>query len=305
MIRSTVCAVDWVCRVAKTRWPVSAAVSAVEIVSRSRISPTRITSGSWRRAARRPRREVRRVGADLALVDDRAFVLVQELDRVLDREDVVLALAVDHVDHRRQGRALAGAGRAGDEDEAARFAGELAQHRRHPEVLQGGDPVWDEAEGGADRAALQVGVDAEAGDVGDRVGEVDLVGDLEAFALVLAEDPEDHLAGHLRGQDREALHRLDLAAVADRRREAGGQVQVGGAALGDLGQHGGEIEVGGVHQVVTLTTSSRLVKPARIFERPSSRRVSIPSWWATAAISACGAEETVMSFSRSVIRITE
>ena len=36
--------------------------------------------------------EVRRVGADLALVDDRAFVLVQELDRVLDREDVVLAL---------------------------------------------------------------------------------------------------------------------------------------------------------------------------------------------------------------------
>ena len=51
MIRSTVCAVDWVCRVAKTRWPVSAAVSAVDIVSRSRISPTRMTSGSWRRAA--------------------------------------------------------------------------------------------------------------------------------------------------------------------------------------------------------------------------------------------------------------
>ncbi len=54
MMRSTVCAVDWVCKVAKTRWPVSAAVNAVEIVSRSRISPTRITSGSSRRAARRP-----------------------------------------------------------------------------------------------------------------------------------------------------------------------------------------------------------------------------------------------------------
>ena len=36
--------------------------------------------------------EVRGVGADLALVDDRALVLVQELDRVLDREDVVLVL---------------------------------------------------------------------------------------------------------------------------------------------------------------------------------------------------------------------
>ena len=50
-MRSTVWAVSWVCRVANTRWPVSAAVSAVEIVSRSRISPTRITSGSWRSAA--------------------------------------------------------------------------------------------------------------------------------------------------------------------------------------------------------------------------------------------------------------
>jgi len=37
-----------VCKVASTKWPVSAAVIAAEIVSRSRISPTRMTSGSWR-----------------------------------------------------------------------------------------------------------------------------------------------------------------------------------------------------------------------------------------------------------------
>ena len=52
MTRSIVIGALWVCRVAKTRWPVSAAVSAVAIVSRSRISPTRMTSGSWRSAAR-------------------------------------------------------------------------------------------------------------------------------------------------------------------------------------------------------------------------------------------------------------
>ncbi len=52
-MRSTVWPVSWVCSVAKTRWPVSAAVSAVCIVSRSRISPTRMTSGSWRSAALR------------------------------------------------------------------------------------------------------------------------------------------------------------------------------------------------------------------------------------------------------------
>ena len=41
-----------VCSVASTRWPVSAAVSAIEAVSRSRISPTTMTSGSSRSAAR-------------------------------------------------------------------------------------------------------------------------------------------------------------------------------------------------------------------------------------------------------------
>src|SRR3712207_3127508 len=54
MMRSTVAGAFCVWSVANTRWPVSAAVSAVLIVSRSRISPTRMTSGSWRSAALMP-----------------------------------------------------------------------------------------------------------------------------------------------------------------------------------------------------------------------------------------------------------
>ena len=53
MMRSMVLAAELVCSVPKTRWPVSAAVSASRMVSRSRISPTRITSGSSRNAERR------------------------------------------------------------------------------------------------------------------------------------------------------------------------------------------------------------------------------------------------------------
>ena len=41
--------------VERTRWPVSAALSAVWTVSSSRISPTRMTSGSWRRTRRSAR----------------------------------------------------------------------------------------------------------------------------------------------------------------------------------------------------------------------------------------------------------
>ena len=49
-MRSMVCGALLVCSVAKTRWPVSAAVRAAEMVSRSRISPTMIMSGSCRSA---------------------------------------------------------------------------------------------------------------------------------------------------------------------------------------------------------------------------------------------------------------
>ena len=52
----------------------------------------------------------------------------------------------------------------------------------------------DQAEGGADRAALVVGVDAEAGVAGDRVGEVELPVGLQALALVAGEDRVDDLA---------------------------------------------------------------------------------------------------------------
>ena len=45
---------SFVCSVERTRWPVSAAWTAIWAVSRSRISPTMITSGSARIMERRP-----------------------------------------------------------------------------------------------------------------------------------------------------------------------------------------------------------------------------------------------------------
>ncbi len=51
-MRLTVSGAVVVWRVEKTRWPVSAAVKAVNTVSESRISPTKMTSGSWRSTTR-------------------------------------------------------------------------------------------------------------------------------------------------------------------------------------------------------------------------------------------------------------
>ena len=47
--RVTVDGASLVCSVESTRWPVSAALTAISAVSKSRISPTMMMSGSWRR----------------------------------------------------------------------------------------------------------------------------------------------------------------------------------------------------------------------------------------------------------------
>ena len=93
MMRSTVDAAVVVCSVPNTRWPVSAVSMAIATVSRSRISPTRTMSGIF--AQRRPQRVLERVGVrpDFALVDQALLVLVHELDRILDRDDVIVARA--------------------------------------------------------------------------------------------------------------------------------------------------------------------------------------------------------------------
>ena len=57
--RVTAAAALLVCRVERMVWPVSAACTATWAVSRSRISPTIITSGSWRRNERRAAAKVR------------------------------------------------------------------------------------------------------------------------------------------------------------------------------------------------------------------------------------------------------
>src|SRR5581483_6360606 len=103
------------------------------------------------------------VRADLALVDEAAAMRVDELDGVLEGDDVGGALAVDQVDEGGQGGRLAGARRAGDEDEAAGLPGQAGDDRRQAELVEGGDLGEDAAHGEADGAALDRGVAPEPG----------------------------------------------------------------------------------------------------------------------------------------------
>ena len=86
------------CKVPKTKWPVSAIVSAIWIESMSRISPMSSTSGSSRRADRRARLNEGTVQSDLTLGDGGHPVVVHVFHGVLDREDVRRTSLVDLVD---------------------------------------------------------------------------------------------------------------------------------------------------------------------------------------------------------------
>src|SRR5437870_2993837 len=98
MMRSMVLGALEVCSVPKTRCPVSAAVSASEMVSRSRISPIRITSGSSRSAlhSARPAAVQEDVDAEAPLVGQ----LAGEVDLVLVAELRALTVVHDRVDER-------------------------------------------------------------------------------------------------------------------------------------------------------------------------------------------------------------
>ena len=123
------------------------------------------------------------VEPDLALVDDAAPVVVDDLDRILDGDDVLLARAVDPVDHRRERRRLARAGRARDQDQPAVLLGQLLDAGREPELLEARHDARHVAEGERDRAPLAKAVDAEAADLARDEGGVELARLVEVLAL--------------------------------------------------------------------------------------------------------------------------
>ena len=61
-------------------------------------------------------RKIRRIRMQLALMNGRILVLVQKLDRIFDRNDVIKLCLVNQIDHRRQRRAFPAARRAGNQD---------------------------------------------------------------------------------------------------------------------------------------------------------------------------------------------
>ena len=166
------------------------------------------------------------VDADLALRDDAVRVLVDELDRVLDRDDVAVAVVVAVAEQRRHRRRLAAAGRADEQHDAALAHDHVAQDRRKPQVLELRDRRVDRAQHHADAPLLHERVDAEAADPGRGDREVALLRRLELGGLLVVHHAAHELDRVLR-RERGLRDRRDLAVDLERRREFGRDEQVG------------------------------------------------------------------------------
>jgi hypothetical protein len=190
---------------------------------------------------------------------------------------------------------LAGAGRAGDEHEAARLLGQLLHDRRQLQLLEAHDLERDLADRHGHAAALLEDVAAEAGQVRDAEREVEFVLRLEPLLLRLRQDRVCDVQRVLRREHVLRVRVHDVAVDAQLRSLARRDVQVAAPALDHLLQQRAKVDrllllhyaqrccLGAHYAAVSLMTSSSVVTPRATFFMPSMRSVSMPSLQALVA----------------------
>ena len=225
-MRSIVFTASTVRRVARTSWPVSAAVSAWRIVSTSGSSADDDDVGVLSERVAEPSLEGRSVLPHLALVDDRHPVLVQELDRLLDGEDVARHHVVDPVDERRQRRGGARAVRTAHQHEPRFWSLHSITSSGRPRSSGEGMPGGTSRRTAPTESRCTNAEHAEAALAGDGVRRGELPVLEEPLALRLRQHAE-HQAPHIGAvQGGHALHPPQLALEAHHRRAADGEVEV-------------------------------------------------------------------------------
>jgi hypothetical protein len=174
--------------------------------------------------------EAGHVGADLALHHHRLLVVVVVLDRVFHRDDVLVEVLVDVVDHARQRGGFPRAGGAGDQENSAGAAADLAGHFGQADLLEGKQRVGNSPQHHGGESLLLEDGDAEA--------SLGAVGKAEVAAALLFKFLLDALGGdglHQRAGVFAVEHLgLELAHVPVKAQHGGladREVKVGGLAF--------------------------------------------------------------------------
>src|SRR5579863_3045376 len=116
--------------------------------------------------------EAGRIAMEFALVNGRALVIVQKLDRVFDGDDVVVLLPVDAVEQDRKSGGFAGTGWSGDQDDAIAQAAYFGQMLRQAQRGRFRNEGGNHAHHDGATAALDKYIDSKAGETGNSVRDI-------------------------------------------------------------------------------------------------------------------------------------
>ncbi len=275
-----------VCSVLNTMWPVSEACTAISAVSRSRISPTRILSGSCRRMARRHWANVLPIAASIGTWTMPSMSYSTGSSVVIS----LSSISFNSLERRVERGGLARAGRPGDQHDAVglvhrprgtrfmrgRVHADLVQVERHHRAVEHPhDHAF--AEHGGQHADAQVDRVAADGQLDAAVLRHAPLGDVEVgHHLDAGGDGErqvarrrHHFVQHAVGLDADAelvLERLEVqvaGVVLD------GQQQHHVQQLADRGAVGQGLDAGQVDRPV----ADRPLRP----RRPAPRRSPCPA----------------------------
>src|SRR5712692_2332568 len=162
---------------------------------------------------------------DFAMVDDATLALVDELDRVLDGDNMVLPIFVGMIDQCRQRGGLAAAGRARHQDETLVQHGSAAQDGRKPQILGGEHFGGNLPEDRPAPVLLLKKIGPEARHAGNFVPEVHVAGFFEQLDLGVGGDLIEHPLELVVLQNL-VLDPLQLSVDTQNRLLAGHQVKV-------------------------------------------------------------------------------
>ncbi len=191
-------------------------------------------------------RKPERIAAHLALVDDRGLVRVDELDRVFHREDVGGLPLVDQVDDGRQRGGLPRPGRAGHQHESALELREAGNDPGNAKIRQALDLGRDSAKYRSDRIALEEDVHPESAATRKWIRSVQLEAVLELLPLSVGQHPVYEFAQRSGGQGFVPGYGPKATVDANLRREACGQMKVGGTYVHHVSEQVGDCGVPGL-----------------------------------------------------------
>ncbi len=155
---------------------------------------------------------------------------MDELDRILHRQDVIVARLVEEIYQRGQRRRLARSGRTADQHQALVIVGDFGQMRGQPELDDRRRLLGDDAEDTVVAAVIVEDVRAIAAGLRDDVAEIDLMRLLQRVPLRLRQHFLQHGLG-LRGREGIALRAQQVGGQADDRRLADGEMKIRGPLI--------------------------------------------------------------------------